>query len=341
MQAYRDFINTLVFQPNPNQTLDRWFPTAFPTKNGIGNAAKGRKTFLSVTYADIGPHVIHLRCDTCHLLPQSTLPVVISAPALRESQDFKIPHLRNVYQKLNVNRAPGAQSVGGFGIMHDGADADLFTFLSRPFFDRFSTNAVVKRDLDAFLQCFDTGMAPAVGYTRTLGPANANSFGISSDWTLLENQAAVTNIDLIVKSARNGQSRGFLYQPAAANYAPDSTNLPAITRAQLQAKALAGETITVMGVPPGSGTRLAIDRNLDGVLDGDTPAPALRIIRDQDHAVVCWSTNSAEFVLERADSLSATNWMPAHGLRGIIGDEFGVTNLLSPSNNLFFRLREL
>ena len=341
MEAYRDFINTLVFQPNPNQTLDRWFPTAFLTRNGIGNAAKGRNTFLGLTYADIGPHVIHLRCDTCHLLPQSRRPEVISAPALQESQDFKIPHLRNVYQKLNVNRAPGAQSVGGFGIMHDGVDPDLFTFLSRPFFDRFSTNAVVKRDLDAFVQCFDTGMAPTVGYTRTLGPANANTFSISSDWNLLESQAAVTNIDLIVRATMNGQPRGFLYQPAAANYAPDSTNLPAMTRADLHAKALAGDTLTIMGVPPGSGVRLALDRNLDGILDGDMPGPALRIVRDQDRAVICWSTNSTGFVLERANSFSTTNWMPVHGLRGIIGDEFGVTNLLSPSSNLFFRLRGL
>jgi hypothetical protein len=34
-----------------------------------------------------------------------------------------------------------------------------------------------------------------------------------------------------------------------------------------------------MGVPPGSGTRMALDRNMDGVLNGDearTPAAAKR-----------------------------------------------------------------
>src|ERR1035437_3099582 len=33
----------------------------------------------------------------------------------------------------------------------------------------------------------------------------------------------------------------------------------------------AGDTLSFMGVPPGSGQRMGIDRNLDGILDGDGP----------------------------------------------------------------------
>ena len=54
MRAYHDFIDTITFQPNPNQNLDRSLPTAFPTRNGTGNPARGLNFFTGPTYADIG-----------------------------------------------------------------------------------------------------------------------------------------------------------------------------------------------------------------------------------------------------------------------------------------------
>jgi len=112
-------------------------------------------------------------------------------------------------------------------------------------------------------------MAPAVGYTRTLTAANVNSNSIVQDWTLLQNQAAAANIDLIVKGIVDGQIRGMLYQPASSNYATDKTGVGPFTQAQLTAKVLAADILSVMGVPPGSGRRMGIDRNLDGILDGN------------------------------------------------------------------------
>lgn len=47
-------------------------------------------------------------------------------------------------------------------------DPDLFTFLSRPVFGTFANDTVRQRNLDAFVPCFDTGIAPAVGIARTL-----------------------------------------------------------------------------------------------------------------------------------------------------------------------------
>src|ERR1700681_4106003 len=89
------------------------------------------------------------------------------------------------------------------------------------------------------LQCFDTGMAPAVGYTRTLTAANVNTNSAVKDWILLQSQAAAGNIDLIVKGTVNGQIRGMLYQPASSNYATDKTGVGPFTQAQLAAKVLA------------------------------------------------------------------------------------------------------
>jgi len=337
MQAYRDFVQTIVFQPNPNQNLDRSFPTSFPTKNGIGDAAAGRNIFLNEIYQ---PAPLNLRCNTCHTVPTGTGRSIVAAQALDESQDFKIPHLRNVYQKLNVTRTAGAASVGGFGIVHDGQDPDLFTFLSRDVFGLFQNNTTFKRNLDAFVQCFDTGTAPAVGYARTLQLANVDSGTVSNDWSLLEGQAVAGNIELIVKGTVDRQQHGLLYQPSSDNYRLDAQGLTTLTRSQLRDKVLAGDTLTLMGVPPGSGVRMGLDRNLDGVLDGDTPAPTLHIARGSDSVVLSWSTNAAGFLLEKVSMMPGTVWTPETSARGIQSGEFIVTNAPT-GDKTFFRLREL
>ena len=41
------------------------------------------------------------------------------------------------------------------------SDEEVTNFLSRPVFGVFANDAVVKRNLSAFVQCFDTGTAPA------------------------------------------------------------------------------------------------------------------------------------------------------------------------------------
>lgn len=335
MNLYRDFINTIVFQPNPNQQLNRTLPTTFAG----GDPIAGRNAYINTNYASL-LGVIQLRCNTCHALPNGTDRGFTPAQALQEPQDFKVPQLRATYQKMRFTNAPGAQSLLGFGIVHDGMDPSLFSFLSRPVFGTFADDAVVKRNISAFVQCFDTGTAPAVGYARTVNAANVNTASISNDWSLLESQAnALTNINLVVKATVEGERRGYVYQPASQNYRPDKQSLAPLTRSELIAKVLNGGNVTLMGVPPGSGTRLGIDRNLDGVLDGDTPPPSLRIARSDVNAIVAWSTNASGFVLEKSAALPATNWSAETSVRGLVGGEFNITN--APTDARFFRLKEL
>jgi YVTN family beta-propeller protein len=330
MQAYRAYINTIVFQPNPNQNLDRSMPTSFRN----GNAAAGLATFTTQTYQPL------LTCNTCHSLPTGSGLAIVDAEALQESQHFKIPHLRNVYQKANFNHSPGAVSIGGYGFVHDGIDDTLFNFLTRPVFGTFANNATIKNNLEAFVLCFDTGTAPAVGYTRTVTAGNVNASAVRGDWTLLERQAVSNSVQVIVKGTIDGRVHGFLYDRFGNTYLPDSTNMAAMTRAQLEAKISAGDTLTVMGVPPGTGQRMGVDRNLDGVLDGDTPPPLLAIARANPNLLISWSTNANGFVLERADDVPSTNWRVDNTRRAIVGPNFQVTNSVG-SNRLYFRLREL
>ncbi|MCI0362970.1 MAG: hypothetical protein L0219_03760, partial [Phycisphaerales bacterium] len=247
MAAYRAYINTIAFQPNPNQNLDRSFPTSFAG----GNAAAGVSNFVSSIYNQ----PLQLSCNTCHSLPTGTARVIIPAAALQESQDFKVPHLRNMYQKKNFTLTAGAVSIGGFGFIHDGVDDTLFRFLSRPVFGPFATNTTIKNNLQSFLLCFDTGTAPTVGYTRTVSPANVTQPAVLNDWTLLERQVASNNVDLVVRGTLGGGVMGFLYDRAANNYRPHTINMAPLTRAQLEASVTSGDTMTIMGVPPGSGMR--------------------------------------------------------------------------------------
>lgn len=339
MLAYRDYINTIRFQPNPNQNLNRTLPASFAG----GNPTLGRNAYVGTNYATLGspPFVINLNCNTCHALPNGTDRGFTPAAALQEPQDMKVPQLRGTYTKMRFTNAPGAQSINGFGLVHDGSDPSLFAFLSRPVFGPLAADAVQKQNISAFVQCLDTGMAPAVGYARTIHSNNVNSASISNDWNLLEAQTVGgTNIDLIIKGVIDGQRRGFVYVTASNHYRSDRLLFTPMTRAQLVTKIQGGSTVTIMGVPPGNGVRMGIDRNSNGVLDGDEPQPSLRIARSTNRALVAWPTNAAGYVLEASPTLPAANWSTETSVRAVVGNEFNITNTPAQSNR-FFRLKEL
>jgi hypothetical protein len=130
--------------------------------------------------------------------------------------------------------------------------------------------------VEAYLLCFDTGTAPAVGYSRTLSAATVTGAPAQSDWSTLQGQASAGNIDLIANGTVQGQVHGLLYLPATNNYQTDTTGLGPFTQAQLTGFIQSGDILTIMGVPPGSGVRLGIDRNLDGIPDGDVQRASKR-----------------------------------------------------------------
>jgi hypothetical protein len=157
MTAMSNFINPLVYPPNPNENLDRSMPDA---PLGQPSALRGQSFFMN-TVVD-GP----LRCVSCHAMPTGTNGQVIDAAALQASQDMKVPHLRNLYKKSGFKDTTGVVNKKGFGFTHNGSVDNLFDFLKFPGFnfggDPVAANAT-RRDLEAFLLAFDTGLAPAVG----------------------------------------------------------------------------------------------------------------------------------------------------------------------------------
>ena len=307
MSAFHNFIATLVFEPNPNQNLDRTMPAAFPPGDpNAGDPNAGRNTFINTDYRT------NLRCNTCHTLPTGTNRLIIPADALDESQDFKVPHLRNVYQKQFFVRSATAVSLSGFGLAHDGIDPDMPTFLSRPVFGTFAQNTVaaltIRRNLKAFMQCFDTGTAPAVGHTRTVRAATLGAS--SAEWTTLTAQAVDGEIDLVVRLLENGVLHSFVYRPATNDYFSDTTGLGPFTRAELEQRIANGATLTLLGVPAGNGTRLAIDRDGNFVLDGDEPLPMpdLAITFSNGAPHLTWLETNGALLVEFTDELTPPNW---------------------------------
>jgi hypothetical protein len=140
-------------------------------------------------------------------------------------------------------------------------------FLRNPRFT-FANGDDDRNDVAAFLTCFDTGMAPAVGFQVTFDGTNGADPTALARVDTLRGQADAGNCDLIAKGRLGGQPRGWTYQ-GADQWRSDKAAEGPIATVSLLALADLGSEITVTGVPPGSGQRMGRDRDRDTFLDGD------------------------------------------------------------------------
>jgi YVTN family beta-propeller protein len=255
MAAFTAFVMPLVYPPNPNQRLDRSMPNA--------GAARGQQFFLNTAVDG------SLRCVDCHALPTGTNGQVIDHTALQEAQDMKVPQLRNLYKKSGFKDSVGVCK-RGFGYTHDGSVDNLFDFLKFPGFN-FGANPTIadgnRRDMEAFLLAFDTGMPPAVGRQVTFDGTNNGDATLLATVDTLTSQADLGNCELIAKGRIGTMPRGFVYQ--SGQWKSDVAAEAARSTSALIALASAGHELTLTGVPPGSGQRIGIDRDRDDFLDGD------------------------------------------------------------------------
>jgi cytochrome c peroxidase len=258
--AFNAFVRTLTYPPNPLQNLDRTYPNP-PTGP---SAERGKGIFINArTDAAL------VSCNTCHTaepgFQAGTNRLIIPGILLQESQDFKVPQLRGVYQKLGMRSANGEQ-LSGFGLIHDGSVDTLLDFLRLPVFT--FRNDDDRRDVEAFVLAFDSGIAPAVGLQVTVNGENKSSSATAERIALLMAQADLGNCDLVVKGMYRSASRGFVYV-GNGMFQPDKQTESSISLQLLIEAADKGAELTFTGVPAGHGRRLGIDRNGDGKLDGD------------------------------------------------------------------------
>ncbi|MEO8602005.1 MAG: hypothetical protein ABI629_05460 [bacterium] len=285
MQQFTDFILQVELPPNPVRALD----------NSLNaNQQAGRDFFLGPRLSDgtagtIFGQQLGFTCEGCHRLQPGLGHFGTDGRASfeNEQQIIKIPHLRNLYQKIGMfgvldvgnvrplNQPVQGPQIRGFGFLHDGSVDSLFRFFNAVVFSNNSVggsgvgfrNDTDRRDVEQYMLAFDTNLAPVVGQQITLTSTNAGTVGARI--TLLAARAAVGECDLIVKGTIAGDPRGWLRDPDGT-FTGDRAGAAALSDAALRAlTATAGQELTYTCVPPGSGVRAAIDRDEDGFLDGD------------------------------------------------------------------------
>jgi hypothetical protein len=240
MSTFNTFINSVLFLPNPYENLDRTLPTSLAG----GNPVNGDTDYLTIKGTGSPPRA----CNDCHTAnpgPGSNRLIL----AFFKPQPLKDVQLRNIYQKLLYSKH-SKESIDGFGMEHDGNISLASDLLNQSTFSGYTSQQ--KTDIISYLLCFDTGTAPAVGFAITLTATNVNNSTEQADWSTLQSQAVAANVDLIARGTIQGNVHGLLYQPATANYRSDTN--ATYTQAQLQSYILGGDTLTFMGVYPGTGT---------------------------------------------------------------------------------------
>ncbi|MEM8609760.1 MAG: hypothetical protein AAGF92_21865 [Myxococcota bacterium] len=277
MQKFTDFALQLTYPPNPIRNLD----------NSLRSDEQAGSDLYFGRATDGGRN-----CNGCHETDPSQGFFGTGGGSTFEglTMEFKVSHLRNMYQKVGMfgmpplnlvpsDGAPTGDQVRGFGYLHDGSIDTLFRFVSAPV---FSINDTEQRNLEAFMMAFDSDLAPVVGQQVTLSSTSGAAQNQRVD-LLIERAGApfqttdgtVTECELIVKGVVAGERRGWVRQ-ADGTFMSDRGEDDSLSEVDLRALAsVAGQELTFTCVPPGSGTRMGVNRDGDALLDGDDPFPAL------------------------------------------------------------------
>lgn len=311
------YLLTLRNHPNPNRNPDR----SLPSSAGPGNPTIGRDLFNDHNKS---------HCITCHAYPNGSDGNLDLPQETGLVQPVKTATLRTVYQRLFFDPRPGAESPSGFGLLHDGTGFEMP--LGHPYvLDNLRTIQELQ-DVTAFLLCYDTGTAPAVGRSATVTPFNRADQALLNELTFLESRVAAGDCELVVRGRFVGEDRRWLYQSGSQLYRSDRSEEGMVSRSTLLDGLTGTESITFLGVTPGQGDRLGGDADLDGVLDGNDPDLAAyngvpRVVREPaDTAVAPGGTLrlAVEFLGAGADLQWFHNGTP---LDGQIGPVLEITDV--------------
>ncbi|MDP6761295.1 MAG: hypothetical protein QF860_00335 [Planctomycetota bacterium] len=312
---FEDFLATIHFPPNPFRNRDnslpddmdlaghytpgRFGPAGLPLPNG--DAVRGVALYRPPNALDAGV----LACVTCHTLPTGmgadyTLVgatyVEIPPGPLGErhhalvSQDgvtnisMKIPHLRNLYDKVGMEFTQ-QMNTSGFGFIADGSVDSIARFVAEPAFTVGSVQDIA--DLTAFMLSFAGSDLPEGSPTDLLEPPGTASkdahAAVGLQTTLVDaasaDPAQLALIDemidlsehprvgLVVKGVVSGEQRGATHLGLGL-FQTDRADQLLWANAVLDLAA-PGSELTFTLVPGGSETRMGVDRDEDGHYDRD------------------------------------------------------------------------
>ena len=237
MQTFTSFILEVMYPPSPIRNLDSSMTAA---------QLAGRNFYFGA------PSDTLFNCNGCHV----TNPLgnaqfaTVKRPGFfgsdgrytfeGEPQFFKVPHLRNMYQKVGMfgflapnggGTAHTGDQVRGFGFLHDGSVDTLFRFHSGGVFNQSGANPggfpvgapgdPQRHNVEAFMHAFPSNLAPIVGQQITRNATNAAV--VDSRIDLLINRfdnpdnpddpddPTTPECDVVAKGLVAGEPRGFVY----------------------------------------------------------------------------------------------------------------------------------
>jgi len=261
---------TLVPPPNPHRNLD----------NSLTRDQQiGQNLFTNRVTDTIFP------CVGCHKLDPSRAFFGTGGEMTieGETQEFKVTQLATVYDKVGMFGATvGLPRTGpqirGSGTLHDGSLGGPEQFVDLGPFQPL--NAVEIGQIGDFLFAFPNEYAPIVGQQVTLRPDSPQAVDQRIDLMRARASAPFSipaidtqECDLVAKAVVDGKERGFLMMPdgrymdSRGDLVPDNLLRSAVRFGRIS-------PLTFTCVYPGGGRRIALDRDLDGVLDDDPAAPA-------------------------------------------------------------------
>lgn len=270
VQEFASFVRSLRYAPNPYQPKDRVY---------VGEAAAGAAvygmtpTFQGKAYNHPGGEA----CIDCHNGDffgaddfTGSRPV---ASAGSFNQVFQTAQLRMLYEK-------DFRDLAGFGALHDGAVDGVRGFMDFHVPNggpaTFSQLTDADKDaISAFTHAWDHGIAPLVGAQFTWQPAQLTAGDAFLDLAEAQARPPQANVDLILKGFRLAPDgtllrRGAWYRqdPGSGNWGYLFDTGDFVDRAVVKAVVGLGVAVfTFTAVPPGTGERLGIDRDEDGLYD--------------------------------------------------------------------------
>ena len=253
MQAFTDFAMTLAMPPNPIRALNNLFTI---------DEQAGRDIYFNVnTITLLGS------CEHCHTLNPATKKFgtggLMTFEGFSITENFKVPQLRNAYQKLGMfglstGSGPGTGAqVRGFGFSNDGSVDTLDSFFGGGVFNFPAPVATSRAQVISFVLAMETDLAPSVGQQVSWRPGGTAE--IESRLTLLKQQAGAlprAACDLVVRAGIEGAAQSGLLL-SDGNWQMRAGNT--ISEAALKQLGTASQPLTFTCVPPGSGRRIALN----------------------------------------------------------------------------------
>ena len=257
----KDYVFSAVYPANPFEQMNRVYSVA------------GAAGLLAFAPPGGGS------CSRCHALPTGTdaspTETLFGLPAA--GAFVKTAQMRGFWTKssdlANIINNPALPAdlypATGFGFFHEGNLDSTFEFID----NFFNLQGSALTQMAAFVDEFDSGLAPFTLYSEWLDISTVATTKVKS---YMIDQANAGNGDLVahgrIKVNSVWEDVGMVWDssPGGQVFLPDTSTLGTFTWSQIRTMALAGDAeLLFLGVPVWSGERIGVDRDRDGVFDGD------------------------------------------------------------------------